>query len=189
MGSITDQIGQALAGFAQLPAVRLGLSAAGLYVVLVWLACALWVFQDARRRHDHLLTPYLAAAAIVLASPAVFPMALFVYRIVRPGQTLSEARQQRLEDRLADLDLQALAGCPDCGTLVEEDWLVCPTCRTRLAHRCAECGRSMRLDWSVCAWCAAEVAQPTLLDAPQTSVPTIAEPGFQPQPEAEAATA
>lgn len=187
MASFTDQVGKGVAGFAELPAVRLALVAAGLYLVLVWLACAFWVFQDSRRRQSHLATPYLAAAAIVLASPLIFPLALIVYRIVRPGQTRSEARQQRLEDRLADLDLQALAGCPDCGTWVEENWLVCPSCRTRLAHRCVECGRSMRLDWSVCAWCAAEVAQPTLLDAPQTSLPTLSEPVFRPQ--AEAATA
>ena len=184
MGGFTDQIGQAVAGFAQLPAVRLTLAAAGIYLVLVWLACAFWVFQDVRRRSGQLATPYVAAAAIVLASPAVFPLALVIYRIVRPGQTLSEGRQQQLEDRLVDLDLQALAGCPDCGATVEDDWLICPSCRTRLAHRCVECGRSMRLDWSVCAWCAAEVAQPTLLDAPQTTAPTIAEPVFQPQPEA-----
>jgi double zinc ribbon protein len=187
VASFTDQIGQGLAGFAELPGVRLALAAAGLYLVLVWLACTFWVFQDARRRQDHLVTPYLAAAAIVLASPVVFPLALIVYRIVRPGQTLSEARQQRLEDRLADLDLQALAGCPDCGTIVEDNWLICPSCRTRLAHRCVDCGRSMRLEWSVCAWCAGEVAQPTLLDAPQTTVPSLTEPVFQPQ--AEAATA
>jgi double zinc ribbon protein len=184
VGGFTDQIGQAVAGFAQLPAVRLAVTAGGLYLVLVWLACAFWVFQDARRRQGHMVTPYLAAAAMVLASPAVFPLALVLYRIVRPAQTLSEARQQQLEDRLADLDLQALAGCPACGTVVEDEWLVCPSCRTRLAHRCIECGRSMRLDWSVCAWCAAEVAQPTLLDAPQTTAPTITEPVFQPQREA-----
>jgi double zinc ribbon protein len=184
VGGVTDQIGQAVAGFGQLPAVRLALEAAGLYCILVWLACAFWVFQDARRRSSHLVTPYLAAAAMVLASPALFPLGLFVYRIVRPGQTLSEARQQQLEDRLADLDLQALAGCPECGAAVEDDWLVCPSCRARLAHRCVECGRSMRLDWSICAWCAWEVAQPALLDAPQTTAPTITEPVFQPQREA-----
>jgi RNA polymerase subunit RPABC4/transcription elongation factor Spt4 len=184
VGSFTDQISQGIAGFGQLPGVRLAVGAVGLYLVLVWLACAFWVFQDARRRQHNLVTPYIAAAAIVLASPAIFPLALLVYRIVRPGQTLSEARQQELEDRLVDLDLQALAGCPDCGATVEDDWLVCPACRTRLAHRCVECGRSMRLDWSVCAWCGGEVAQPTLLDAPQTTTPTISEPVFQPQPKA-----
>jgi hypothetical protein len=187
VASFTDEIGQGVARFADLPAVHFALAAVGLYIVLLWLACAFWVFQDARRRQDDLVTPYIAAGAIVLASPAVFPLALLVYRIVRPGLTLSEARQQRLEDRLADLDLQALAGCPDCGAIVEEEWLVCPSCRTRLAHRCLECGRSMRLDWSVCAWCAADVAVPTLLDAPQTTAPTISEPVFQPQTEAASA--
>jgi hypothetical protein len=173
-----------VAAFGQLPAVRLALAAAAIYIVILWLASAFWASQDARRRHRSLAAPYLAAATIVLASPALFPLALLVYRVVRPAQTLSEARQQLLEDRLADLDLQALAGCPDCGTSVEVDWLVCPTCRTRLAHRCLECGRSMRLEWSVCAWCGAEVRQPTLLDAPQTTEPTIADPVFQPQREA-----
>jgi cbb3-type cytochrome oxidase subunit 3/RNA polymerase subunit RPABC4/transcription elongation factor Spt4 len=183
VASFTDQIGQGVAGFANLPAVHLALTAASMYLILVWLACTFWVFQDARRRQANVVAPYAAAAAIVLASPAVFPLALLVYRIVRPSRTLSEARRQDLEDRLTDLDQQSLEGCPECRTAVDADWLVCPECRTRLAHGCDACGRSMRLDWSVCAWCGADVAQPTLLDAPEAP-PAVAEPAFQPRREA-----
>jgi hypothetical protein len=183
-----DQIGQAVNGFMDLPAIRLAVTGAGLYVVLVWLACAFWSWQDMRRRTSNVVAPYVSAAAIVLASPILFPLAVFVYRIVRPGQTLSEARQHDLEERLADLDAQEFVSCPDCRTTVAEDWLLCPSCRTRLAHHCVECGRSMRLEWSVCAWCGAEVAQPVLLDAPQVAAAKeTTEPVFQPQ--AEPATA
>jgi Double zinc ribbon len=190
VGNFTDQIGQGVAAFVDLPAVRFAVTAAGAYIVLVWLACAFWVFQDTRRRQRNVVAPYLTAGAIVLASPALFLLALFVYRIARPGETLSEARLRRLEDRLEDLDLQLVVACADCGAPIQEDWLICPSCRTRLAHLCIECGRSMRLDWSVCAWCAAELAHPALLDAPQVSAAETAEPAepaepvFQPQPEA-----
>jgi hypothetical protein len=183
VATFTDEIGKGVAGFFDLPPIRFGVAAAGAYVVLVWLACAYWVWQDARRRQDNVVAPYVAAGAVVLASPVLFPLALLVYRIVRPPETLSEARQRHLEDRIVELDFQAFVRCPNCDGTVEDDWLICPDCRTRLAHRCIECGRSMRLEWSVCAWCAAEVAEPSLLDAPQAE-PATSEPVFQPHPEA-----
>jgi hypothetical protein len=184
VASFSDAIGQGVAGFFDLPAIRFALTAAGAYVVLVWLACAFWTWRDARRRQDNVVAPYVAAGAVILASPALFPLALLVYRIVRPAETLTEARQHLLEDRLAELDSQAFVRCPDCGDSVEDNWLICPSCRVRLAHRCVECGRSMRVEWSLCAWCGAEVALPAILDAPQASEPATPEPVFQPQREA-----
>ena len=53
--------------------------------------------------------PFLAAAAIVLASPVLFPLAIVVYRIVRPGETLAESRERELADRVTELEAEA--GC------------------------------------------------------------------------------
>jgi DNA-directed RNA polymerase subunit RPC12/RpoP len=36
---------------------------------------------------------------------------------------------------------------------VHDEWIICPTCRTRLNRVCANCGRLVGLDWSLCAWC------------------------------------
>jgi hypothetical protein len=36
---------------------------------------------------------------------------------------------------------------------VNEEWLICPTCRTRLLRVCPNCTRLVGLDWALCAWC------------------------------------
>jgi hypothetical protein len=36
---------------------------------------------------------------------------------------------------------------------VHEDWIICPTCRTRLKRVCPHCTRLVGLEWSLCAWC------------------------------------
>ena len=166
MAGLMDQFGQVIAGIVAHPVVRLVVTGAAVYFVIVWLAAAFWVYQDARRRHASPIAPYLASGALVIASPVLFPLALIVYRIVRPAETLSEARVRSLDDRLTALERSVLLACPGCSKLVDEKWLSCPACRTRLAHRCLACGRSIGLDWSTCGWCATEFAHPTPLDAP-----------------------
>ena len=169
MAGLMDQFGQVIAGIGAQPVVRMVVTGAAVYFVIVWLAAAFWVYQDARRRHASPIAPYLASAALVIASPVLFPMALMVYRVVRPGETLSEARARALDDRLTAIERSALLACPGCSKLVDETWLSCPACRTRLAYRCFSCGRSMGLDWNACAWCATEFAHPTALDVPSAA--------------------
>jgi len=164
MGTLFDEFGQVIGGFADHPAVRFTILAAGAYVVLVWLATAFWTFQDLRRRHPDPALPYLAAGGVVVASPLLFPLALVVYRIVRPAETLAERRELDLNDRLDLLEAELRTTCPACGRLTQDDWLACPGCRTRLAHRCAACGRTMGLDWALCGWCGAEFGRPVLAD-------------------------
>jgi hypothetical protein len=36
---------------------------------------------------------------------------------------------------------------------VNDEWIICPTCRTRLNRVCPNCSRLVGLDWSLCAWC------------------------------------
>lgn len=160
--SAIDRIGEIAGGFvgdvAGLPIVRLiGLAISG-YAVLLWLAAAWWAMHDARRRHADPAVPYLAAALVVLASPLLFPLALVVYHIVRPSTTLAERGRLALEERLDELEAEGggYGRCPHCRAHVDEDWLLCPSCRGRLGYGCAECGRAMGTDWTLCAWCGAE---------------------------------
>jgi Double zinc ribbon len=186
MGNLMDQFGEAIAAFTDHPVVRAVVAGATFYVVLLWLAAAFWAFQDLRRRHHNPAMPYLAAAAIILVSPLLFPLAIVVYRTVRPAETLAESRERELNDRLVDLEAAESLNCPGCGDAVEEQWVACPACRTRLAHRCLSCHRSMGLDWTVCAWCATEFGRPVIADvlpapvAEPAAWPAMIEPNVEP---------
>ena len=162
MDSLFEQVGTILAGIFDNPLVRLTIAGFVAYVAVVWIATAYWVLQDMRRRHRDPMLPFLAAAGVVVASPVLFPLALIVYKIVRPGETLAETRERELSEQLEFLDGDMALVCPGCTRIVEEDWLACPACRTRLAHRCVSCGRTMGLDWSLCGWCGAEFGRPVL---------------------------
>ena len=175
MDSLLDQVGAVVAGVFDNPAVRLVLSLAVAYITILWLASAWWALQDMRRRHADPALPYVAAAGVILASPLLFPLALVVYRIVRPGRTLAEARELFLTERLEALDADGALSCPGCSNAVEEDWLLCPNCRTRLAHRCASCSRTMALDWTLCGWCGAEFGRPVLPERLPRHVPVATE--------------
>jgi RNA polymerase subunit RPABC4/transcription elongation factor Spt4 len=192
VSKVVDQFGATLTAFGDQPFVRLATTLVVLYAVIVWLASAWWVFHDLRRRHQSSAAPYLGATFVVMASPIAFPLAVAVYRIVRPRETLGEARYRRLENRLTQLHVQEDLTCADCGSSVDEDWLLCPACQAPLGYRCAVCERTMATDWSLCAWCGTEIEEPTTLDAPERRAqPAIAGdeqhapevPVFQPQPE------
>lgn len=189
MGNLMDQFGEAIAAFTEQPVVSAIVAGAAIYLVLVWLAAAFWAFHDLRRRHRDPALPYVAAAAVVIASPLLFLLAVVVYRIVRPAETLADSRERRLNDRLVDLEASETLQCPGCGNGVEEQWLACPACRTRLAHRCLSCDGSMGLDWTVCAWCGTEFGQPVIADSlPAPVVEPVVWPTV-PEPHAEAAHA
>jgi hypothetical protein len=140
-----DQVGNAMAEavgtLLDNPIAAAAIRLAVAYVVLVWLAVALWSFVDMRRRTRNLVAAYASAAMVILASPVLFPFAVIVHRIVRPA-----------------LEAETVAPrCPDCGVIVDDEWLVCPSCRRALGHHCQVCGRPAALDWDVCAWCGAEL--------------------------------
>lgn len=190
MDNLLDQFGQAIAAFTDQPVVRAVLTGAAIYVVLVWLATAFWAFHDIRRRHRDPVLPYVAAASIIIASPLLFPLAVIVYRIVRPGETLAESRERQLNDRLAGLEAAESLHCPGCALPVDEQWLACPACRTRLAHQCLSCHRSMGLDWTLCAWCGTEFGRPVTADSlPERVAARRALAASTAEPHAEAAQA
>ncbi|HEX7345529.1 MAG TPA: zinc ribbon domain-containing protein, partial [Candidatus Limnocylindrales bacterium] len=50
-------------------------------------------------------------------------------------------------------EVEAVRHCPTCERRVDEEWIICPSCRTRLNRVCPNCSRLVGLDWSLCAWC------------------------------------
>jgi RNA polymerase subunit RPABC4/transcription elongation factor Spt4 len=126
-----------------------------LFVVIMWIALVYWTRADARRRLDDPLLVLAATAA------SLFPfVGTLVYMIVRPPEYLDDAREREIEiqasqARLAQMSYRA---CPYCGEEVEKDFVLCPSCHTRLREPCEGCQRPLDMAWSVCPYCETPVA-------------------------------
>ncbi|HEX8940053.1 MAG TPA: zinc ribbon domain-containing protein [Candidatus Limnocylindrales bacterium] len=157
MAELTRQFGDGLAGFFGSGSVQLVLRLAVAYVVAVWLAAAWWAFRDAHDRTTNPVVPYLAAGLVIAFTPLLFPLGLVLYRIARPAERLTEREEHELTRDALLAEAASVGTCPGCDRATAADWLVCPSCATRLARRCPACERSVSLDWVVCAWCATEL--------------------------------
>ena len=121
-----------------------------LFVAVFWLAVAVWVYKDARRRIED---PWLVAMATLIGLVPPFIGAL-VYLLLRPPEYLEEVRERELEirameDRLANRNLH----CPVCRAQVESTFLICPVCTTKLKQACASCKAPLEALWQVCPFC------------------------------------
>ncbi len=122
---------------------------AGAFLVALWLALVIWTYRDMRARHRDRLVPILAALMVALLTlPGVL-----VYLILRPARTLEEEYQQTLEEEALLQSIEDQSVCPGCERHVKEDWLICPSCQTKLRKRCHSCGRLMELPWNICPYC------------------------------------
>ena len=153
MEQILGQIGGTLGGVFGSPLVRFGLQAIGFYLVIVWLASAYWAFRDMQQRSDNVILPYLAAALIILFTPIFFIFAVWVYKIVRPHEKIGEVLERNLAEEALLAEVEAIHHCPTCERRIDDEWIICPSCRTRLNRVCPNCSRLVGLDWSLCAWC------------------------------------
>jgi len=156
MSAIGSTIGDAVDAFLANPIVGLAAHLIEAYIILVWLAVALWAFVDMRRRTTHLPAAYGAAALVILASPVLFPLAVVILRIVRPAAFAAEQRLALVRESVLQADLIA-PRCPDCRRVIEPEWILCPSCLQLLAHMCGHCARTVELDWAICAWCSEEL--------------------------------
>lgn len=124
-------------------------------LVVLWLATGYWTFKDARRRIED---PWLVALAtgVGLFPPFLGPI---IYLFFRPPEYLQDVRERALEikameERLAQFDQR----CPVCRARVEQSFLVCPVCTTRLKQACPSCGQPLESLWQVCPYCAAAIS-------------------------------
>ena len=153
MEDILNTIGETIGGFFDNPVVQFALQGMAVYIVILWLASAYWAFRDMQLRSENPVLPYLAAALIVLFTPVLFVFGVIVYKIVRPHEKIGEVYERNLAEEALLAEVESIRTCPSCSRRVHEEWIICPTCRTRLNRVCANCGRLVGLDWSLCAWC------------------------------------
>jgi RNA polymerase subunit RPABC4/transcription elongation factor Spt4 len=153
MGDILGQIGQTIGGIFSNAFVQVGIRAIGIYLVVIWLATAYWAFRDMQQRSDNAILPYLASAGIILFTPVFFVFGVWVYKIVRPHEKIGEVLERNLAEEALLAEVESIHHCPTCERRVDDEWIICPTCRTRLNRVCPNCSRLVGLDWSLCAWC------------------------------------
>ena len=156
MGDLLNQITSLLGGIWDSPVVQLGLRALAIYIVILWLAGAYWAFRDMQLRTANPLLPYFAASLVILFTPVFFPFAIVAYRVVRPQEKIGEVYERTLAEEALLAEVEAVKSCPNCARRVNDEWIICPTCRTRLNRVCPNCSRLVGLDWSLCAWCGRE---------------------------------
>lgn len=142
-------VGAIWSSFLANPVTQLLLRGIGLYLAALYLASIYWTVRDAQQRIENPLLPYFWGLVAMVPF-----LGVFLYLIVRPGESLAEAYERQLaqESLLAEAEQRQV--CPTCNERVEDDWLLCPTCRTRLRRVCPSCGKLIKPEWNICPYCA-----------------------------------
>ena len=153
MDQILQSIGDSVGGFFDSAPVQFGLRAIGIYLIVIWLASAYWAFRDMQQRSDNAILPYIAAAGIILFTPIFFILAVWIYKIVRPHEKIGEVWERNLAEEALLAEVESIHHCPTCEKRIDDEWIICPNCRTRLKRVCPNCSRLVGMDWSLCAWC------------------------------------
>ena len=123
--------------------------AAGVIVTALHGGAIVWAFRDMRARSRDVLA--LVVAVLLVALIPLF--GLIVYMMLRPRETLAEAYERSLEQEALLQAIEEPETCPGCGQRVKPDYILCPTCHTRLKQLCPNCERPLHLHWSTCPYC------------------------------------
>lgn len=121
----------------------------GAFLAALWLSLILWTYRDIRSRVKDPLVRILA----VLLVAVLFLPGIVVYLILRPPGTMEDEYQHMLEEEALLQAIEERSACPGCGRHVDESWMVCPNCYTKLQKNCHKCGKLMKLPWSLCPYC------------------------------------
>jgi len=142
-----------------------------------WIGLVIWTFRDIRARSRDIFAQVLATLMVLIFFP-LFPLpGLALYLILRPRETLSEIYERSLEEEALLQGIEERLACPGCNRRIEEEFMICPTCHTRLKKACPSCGRLLHLRWNICPYCGAvqTTAKPTTLP-PEPEVTLVEEP-------------
>ena len=122
---------------------------AGVLGASFWLAIVIWAYNDMRARSRDPLAQLLVAILVFLLNiPGVF-----IYILLRPRETLSEAYERSLEEEALLQEIEERPSCPGCGQRVQHDWQACPHCHHRLKKACVNCDYLLELLWNICPHC------------------------------------
>lgn len=126
-------------------------------LIAIVLIIALWVFFDASRRTNY---GWVWGLASLLIIPWI------IYLVWRPPFTIEERNVLEADMNLRRIEKEYYQYmlskekfiCTVCGTPIQPDYQVCPSCFKELKKVCASCGRLLDLDWKICPYCATRIA-------------------------------
>lgn len=128
----------------------------GALLAALWLSLVIWTFRDMRLRSRDPFAQILAAFVV-----AILPLVgLIIYLILRPPETLAEAYERALEEEALLQEIEERPACPGCSRTVEQGWILCPYCHTRLRKRCLDCDSLLDLQWNLCPFCGNQFVDP-----------------------------
>jgi RNA polymerase subunit RPABC4/transcription elongation factor Spt4 len=131
------------------------------YGVVLWLSALVWVYRDVKGRTNDSVSQLVSVFMVLIFN---LP-GLFLYLVLRPQETLTEAYERTLETEAMLQEVERLATCPSCRRRIEEDYLLCPYCRTSLRKPCTQCGRALSFGWVACPYCGTERVPLTAAEA------------------------
>jgi RNA polymerase subunit RPABC4/transcription elongation factor Spt4 len=130
--------------------LMVAVSFAAAFLAALWLAVIIWTFRDIRSRARDPLVRILATLVVAV----LFLPGILIYLILRPANTLEDEYQRSLEEEALLQNIEDIPQCPGCNRRIQADWIVCPSCHTRLKKVCHQCGKLMELPWNLCPYCA-----------------------------------
>jgi RNA polymerase subunit RPABC4/transcription elongation factor Spt4 len=123
------------------------------YLLVLWLSALVWVYRDVRSRTNDQTSQVIAVLLVALFNVP----GLLVYLVIRPQSALADSYERSLESEAILHELQlAATSCHNCRRPIEDDYVVCPYCRSVLREPCRSCSRHVRTTWSACPYCAIE---------------------------------
>ena len=142
------------------------------FLTATWIGAVIWAFRDIRSRSRDIFAQVLATLMVLVFFP-LFPVpGLLLYLILRPRETLSEVYERSLEEEVLLQGIEERLACPGCNRRIEDAFMICPTCHTRLKKACPSCGRLLHLRWNICPYCGAvQTAAKGAVPSPRTEAP------------------
>ncbi len=125
------------------------------FLTAVWVSVVIWTFRDIRSRSRDVFAQILATLMVLIFFPLLPFPGLILYLLLRPRETLSEVYERSLEEEALLQGIEERLACPGCNRRIEEEYMICPTCHTRLKKSCPACGRLLHLRWNICPFCGA----------------------------------
>ncbi len=116
------------------------------FIVALYVLSVVYVVNDARRRGVQNIVVWAVIGLIPIVG-------LVAYLVLRPNSYLLDREEQELDVALRERQLAQYGTCPQCGSPIEKDFVVCPVCNTQVRNVCPSCRRPLDAHWKVCPYC------------------------------------
>lgn len=121
------------------------------FFIALWIGVVFWVMRDIRSRtRDPLMIILSGLVAFILPV-----LGVVIYLLLRPAKTIEATYLNALEEETLIQEIERRPKCPGCGREIRAEWILCPSCHTKIKKRCVECNSVIDLPWTLCPYCGA----------------------------------